>query len=172
MKRNNSYKNFHRQEYINPEKIFKAMSFLKNLDNPFYQSFSDPKEFKARCENQDPDGYQLLYGEEYGFGVDQVVIAAKKKQVRFISDENENWDEIMELREYLAAVEDERLLYEEMEYRSKDPIRKFQIDYDKSVCLYAKFPEAFHVEKEDQNLQLSVAPGEGKVPENILISKD
>ena len=47
-----------------------------------------------------------------------------------------------------------------------DPIRKFQFHYDQSVCLVDKFPEAALEANQVRNI--SFAPGEGKVPENIL----
>lgn len=50
-------------------------------------------------------------------------------------------------------------------------MRKFQIDYDHSVCLCDRFPEAFHNEAVtaiQSQQDLPFAPGEGKLPENIL----
>ena len=63
---------------------------------------------------------------------------------------------------------------DEAEYLEKDVIRKFQIDYDHSVCLSDKFAEAFHIEADtaiESQQHLSFAPGEGKLPENILSSE-
>ena len=59
---------------------------------------------------------------------------------------------------------------EEVVYKKKDVIRKHQFDYDASVCLVDKYPEA--AVTEDGCNQVSFAPGEGKVPENILNSKN
>ena len=60
------------------------------------------------------------------------------------------------------------------EYVKKDVIRKFQFDYDKSVCLVDKHPEAAvseEITSQEEN-QISFAPGEGKVPESILNSEN
>ena len=89
-----------------------------------------------------------------------------------MSDEESTWEEIIELRDYLLKLSSVTPHDEEMEYRTKDPKGKFQIDYDKSVCLSDKFPEAFHVENNLSLSDISVAPGEGKLPENILMTKD
>ena len=80
----------------------------------------------------------------------------------------------MELRVDINQLESDIAEKEDIEYRQFDPIRKYQIDYDKSVCLSEKYPEAFHLEKNSASVsgQLSVAPGEGKVPENILLSEN
>ena len=52
-------------------------------------------------------------------------------------------------------------------------IRKYQFDYDTSVCLVDKFPEAALPEPAGDNVnQIAFAPGEGKIPENILTTKN
>jgi hypothetical protein len=50
-----------------------------------------------------------------------------------------------------------------------DPIRKYQFNYDKSVCLTENYPEAAETENCHR---YSFAPGEGKIPENVLMTKD
>ena len=101
------------------------------------------------------------------------ISAKKQRSVLFVNDENATWDEIMELREYLLKVASETSESDEIEYRTKDPVRKFQIDYDKSLCLSEKFPEAFLLENQQPHVSdVSVAPGEGKIPENILMSEN
>ena len=74
---------------------------------------------------------------------------------------------MLDKSEYLEMIEYEQKETEDKEYRTLDPIRKFQIDYDQSIGLTEKFPEAFN-----DDPQLSVAPGEGKIPENILTSEN
>ena len=54
-----------------------------------------------------------------------------------------------------------------MEYRTKDPVRKQQFDYDQSTCMTRRFPEAI-----PDNDMMAFAPGEGKVPTNILKEED
>ena len=69
---------------------------------------------------------------------------------------------------YLANLNQETSLLEDIYYKQNDPIRKYQIDYDESVCLTEKFPEAFS----NENNQISVAPGEGSIPQSILTMKN
>ena len=78
----------------------------------------------------------------------------------------------MDLRDYILSLDEQIYETEELDYRQNDPIRKFQIDYDRSICLTEKFPEAFCKDKEDINMQYCVAPGEGKIPENILMCEN
>ena len=58
---------------------------------------------------------------------------------------------------------------EDIEYRSKDPVRKHQFDYDKTTCMTPRFPEDF---PGNQDTDLSFAPGEGKIPTSILSEED
>ena len=55
---------------------------------------------------------------------------------------------------------------EEDEYVKKDPVRKFQFNYNKTTCMTNKFPEA------DSGSALDFAPAEGKIPTSILKDKD
>ena len=175
LKRKQIYKNYHRQEFVNPDKLFRAIQFLKDSGNQFYQSFNNLSDFKKRCETEDPMGYELLFGkEDETHEVCSLTIKPKICSVFFV-DDNHNWEEIMELREYLKIIEQEVNEKEETEYRETDSIRKFQFDYDQSICLSQNFPEAFHLENTEnmvENSQISVAPGEGKIPENILNSEN
>ena len=58
---------------------------------------------------------------------------------------------------------------EDLEYRQKDVVRKHQFDYDMTTTMIPRFPEA-NLEK--QNKEISFAPGEGKIPTNILKEDD
>ena len=52
------------------------------------------------------------------------------------------------------------------EYIKRDPVARQQFDYDKNICFVNDLPE-IHV-----NTSLSVAPGEGYVPQYILQDPD
>ena len=176
LKRKQIYKNYHRQEFINPEKLFRAIKFLKDSGNPFYQSFKNLSDYKKMCESEDPSGFQLLFGEEIKTQeVNSFPIKTRRCSVLFVDDNDQNWEEIMELKDYTNMMERELDEKEEIDYREKDSIRKYQIDYDESICLAENFPEAFYLENKKDLVeidQISVAPGEGKVPENLLSSEN
>ena len=58
----------------------------------------------------------------------------------------------------------------ETEFLTKDTVRKYQLrDYNRSLCLSNMFPE---MSAPDYNNSVIVAPGEGKVPRNILHDDD
>ena len=165
LKRKLEYDNNHKKEFINPEKLYKSLEFLKRNGHPSYQFFSSINEYEFRCQKESSalQNYKRIHYAEDGI------------------------EKILELQEYLAALdslsiinsednidvrtilpEQDVELLDEIEYITMDPIRKFQFNYDKSVCLVDKFPEAAIPDNQVSNI--SFAPGEGKVPENILQS--
>ena len=155
LKRKLEYKNDHKKEYVNPSKIYKALDFLKLQGHPSYQFFDNIESYEERCQAEDPVGHNIVFYVENG--EEEIV----DLQDHFVKGED------LDVR-MLLSEEDKELL-DEIEYVKKDPIRKFQFDYDKSVCLVDKFPEAAI---SDNPKEVSFAPGEGKVPENILMTDD
>ena len=119
LKRKLDYKNTHQQAYIDPKKIYKALDFLKNKGHPEYQFYDD---YNIYVKKFNPLKLQSVDDSEVEFMIE---LADHIKKVEFA---NERGDEVF-------SDEDE-------EYVKKDTIRKFQFDYDTSVCLVDKFPEA------------------------------
>ena len=109
-KRRHSQKNSHLQAKVNPERIFKALEFLKACGNKHYQTATDREEYKKRCSQEDPDGYKILFG-----GIDK----SSKLEVIFYSDGSA--EPILELKSYLDMCEMQKL---EEEYCQKDTVCK------------------------------------------------
>ena len=63
LKRKMEYKNNHIQQIINPTNVYKFLNFLRDSGHPSYQFFNSRDSFEARCEEEDPSGYCLLYPE-------------------------------------------------------------------------------------------------------------
>ena len=84
----------------------------------------------------------------------------------------------MELEDYLAALAEKETKdfpnidtdKEAIDDKNKDPARRYQFEYDRTVCMIDKYPEAAVADDENKDC-LSFAPGEGKLPENILMTK-
>ena len=150
LKRKLDYKNTHQQAYIDTKKIYKALDFLKNKGHPEYQFYDDFNVYTKRCQ-------QL--------------------KLKYVSDTLV--ESVVEIDEFVKILKYEKeketagdVSDEEEEYVKNDVIRKFQFDYDISVCLVDKFPEAAAPDKvNSETNQISFAPGEGKIPENILTTK-
>ena len=134
LKRKIELKNNHKKQLVNPTKIFKWFKRLKESGNPYYEDVSPPEDFKKRCRDTDKEGHELIYGKE---------------------DEIEENLEICG-NDQMIEVEDALQIEEEEEDANKDPARKFNFTYDRSVCMMEKYPE------------ITIAPGEGQKPKGIL----
>ena len=59
---------------------------------------------------------------------------------------------------------------EEEEYIKKDSVKKWQFQYNQSTCFSNNYPEISYLEENSNNI--SIAPGEGKLPSNLLEEND
>ena len=151
LKRKLEYKNTHHQAYIDTQRVYKALDFLKINGHPEYQFFDDYHVYAKRCN---------------------------RLELQNVNDDHV--EPIIERDEFIKKYEYERnkeanveVSDEDEDFVKNDVIRKFQFDYDISVCLVEKFPEAAEPEQiTNENKQVSFAPGEGKIPENILSTKN
>ena len=67
-------------------------------------------------------------------------------------------------------IDTDQVEAEEEEYESKDSVKKWQFRYNRSTCFSNNYPE---INYQDESLShVSVAPGAGKTPSNILREKD
>ena len=156
------YKNTHQQAYIDPAKIYKALDFLKKSGHPDYAFYDDLNTYEGRCKSSDIE-VTVLNDSDVETIVEKDVYLKSLKLEQFGEPELTDGEE----------SEDEDSDEEEELYKKNDVIRKFQFDYNRSVCLVDKFPEAAVTEEAiDDTDQISFAPGEGKIPQNILSSKD
>ena len=60
--------------------------------------------------------------------------------------------------------DEEKDLKEEIDYITNDPVRKYQFDYNQSLCMANRYPE---IEIADPTKEIQIAPGEGKRPYDI-----
>ena len=137
LKRRLKYKNFHKQEYIDPQKIFQMLEYLRTAGHPYYQFYDDYNVFKRRCREESlkipKNDFKTLeitvkYSDDRE--IQPIIDLDKKKIVKTdnCQDDDEN-------------DENEEVMNEEEHYIANDPIRKFQFDHNGSTCLTNKFPE-------------------------------
>ena len=157
LKRKMTYKNNHKREFVDPNKIFKALEFLKACGHPGYKDFDSREEYLARCKNLDEDGYESVFGLEYE---DDDLLEDLKAENIVFGDNNVN-DEV------LGTDTDD--VDDEVYYKTNDPVAKFQFDYDRSTCMTEKFPEVSVNNQSEE--EYCFAPGEGKYPSDILMDK-
>ena len=154
LKRKKEFKNSHKSQLINTNRIFRVLSKLKENKHPYYQFYDDYDAYEQRCLQTDPDGYTMTHRN-----VDDEVLEEIEK-METSSNDGYVQDEFSELDERSLVDSSDEGSEKEADEISKDPVRKFHFNYDKSLCLADKYPE------------ISVAPGEGQKPTNILSEKD
>ena len=164
LKRKMEYNNYHKKQYVDTEKMFKALNFLKENKHPGYLFYDGINEYENRCKETDPKGFDLIF--VYEDGIEKIVDIEEYLENLAKKDEDLKIEKKKDLNESVDKLK------EEQEDKDKDPARKFQFDYDKSVCMVDKFPEAAVKEVSEDSKGLAFAPGEGKIPENILMTEN
>ena len=171
LKRRLMYKQTHKTQYVSVPKVLKALETLKKLGNKYYQFVPDFDDFKKKCKDTDTEGFSLLFQDEKeneeleGVYNDNTLL-----------DNNQDISEVQEIVKISSEIEScqtqdsDQSDKEEEEYRRKDFVKKWQFEYNRSTCFSNNYPEINY--KEDTSAQLSVAPGEGKLPTNILEEVD
>ena len=173
LKRKLKYKNYHRHEYIDPKKIFKTLEYLQKSGHPYYQFFDNKEAYRKRCELE----YRKVHHNLASRSSDKIVcVQYVNDDVRMIMDLKTKTYKVSEDSMKNADTEINGPNYdEEEEYVRNDPVRQFQFDHNISTCLTNKFPEMLANDdgKEyEEPDNLSFAPGEGNIPQNILMDED
>ena len=136
------------------------------MGHPSYKFYDDWNTYRKRCTDEDPGGAKLVFPKPEEDIIDLELYIDRLRDMDD-ADNISNKDDIGDLEsKKLEIEEEERHDKEEEEYIKKDPIRKYQYDYNKTTCMTNKFPEA------NYESSLSFAPAEGKVPTNILKDDD
>ena len=113
LKRKKEFKNTHKQQLINPGRIFRFLDKVKAAGNKFYTDINTFETYQKKCRKDDKEGFKLVFG-----------------------DEDDDSDEDQDMPDELT---DEFL--ENKNYEEKDPVRKHQMVYDKAVVMTDKYPE-------------------------------
>ena len=161
LKRKKEYKNTHKHQLVDPNKLFKMLDKLKNNKNPYYQFFDNVSDFENRCKKSDPSGYEVIFNANYDIIEDLEDIPndsgnSSKKGSTHVADMDEGYT-----RE--NCLEDD-----EAEQLMKDPVKKYQFKYNESLCMTDKYPEI----SVNTRGSVDVAPGEGQVPKDIMADDD
>ena len=167
LKRKLEYDNYHKKEYVNPTKIFTALDFLKKNNHPSYLFCDNLDEYERRCEQDDPTGHNLVF--VYEDGIEKIVDIDEYLEKLKVNPECK--DKSKNIQIDIDKPDPSEI--DEIDCIQNDPTRKFQFEYDKSVCMVDKYPEAAADDGQTKEINnMSFAPGEGKVPENILMTKN
>ena len=178
-KRKLEYKNSHiRGQLVDPRKLYKMLDHLKASGNPYYQFYDDINQFSERLEEERRLHISMQNeGEEEIVDLEDQKNAQKDESQKKASKEksqknaqNEESQKNAQNEESPKNDESEDDEEEEREYREKDVVKKHQADvYGKSFMLADNYPEMEHG---DEYNAVTVAPGEGEKPRNVLLDKD
>ena len=146
LKRKLKFKNSHKKQLVNPDRMCRLLAKLNASGNPHYSNVDTPDQYKARCEAEDESGYDLLYGDD----PDELLEALE--ELSQLPPDNMVTDEVL-------PNGDENGTEDDVEARENHPLQKDQCEYDQITFLTDKSPE------------ISVAPGEGGTPKSILTDK-
>ena len=179
LKRKLEYKNTHKQQLVDPKKIVKMLELLKTSKNPYYKSHDNIDSFEDRCKEKDPEGYDVIFPNEDQLEEDMDIMPKRDnhklndeilKRLHTNLDSDDDEDELdSDDDDEQDSDDDNDELKDEVEYLTKDPVRKYQFTYNKSLCMANKYPE---IEADDPTKDIEIAPGEGKRPNDIMREKD
>ena len=158
LKRKKEYKNTHKHQLVDPEKLFRMLSKLKKSKNPHYKFYDDYNVYQGRCKTADPVGYEVLFNQDYDDIQDLADVA------RMDDGEMQNSEEFTNNKEDHENEAEK----DETELVSKDPIKKYQFKYNESLCMTDKYPEI----SVKTHTSINIAPGEGQVPKDIMTDED
>ena len=63
LKRKKEYKNVHKSQLINTDRMFRVLKKLNENNHPYYKFYDDQSAYEHRCFQTDPDGYKLTHGD-------------------------------------------------------------------------------------------------------------
>ena len=129
LKRKLEYKTTHLTQMIDTNKIFRYLDYLRKMGHPGYKFFDDRNTYEKRCLTEDAKGALLVFPEEENEIVDLDMYKEELARLDGAKTDEPNSDnhEVYEI--------------EEEEYVTKDPVRKYQYEYNRTTCMTNKFPE-------------------------------
>ena len=142
---------------INPDKLFRMLDKLRRSKNPHYKFYDEYHEYKTRCRTTDPPGYNIVFNEDTD-DLQEIIDIMDETQVREVADEIVT----DELEANTGDIEDDEnnAEKEEIEFLTKDPVKKYQFKYNESLCMTDKYPE---ISVDNTELSVSLAQGEGQI---------
>ena len=166
LKRKQSMKNIHLQEYININKIYRALHLLKTFGHKYYQFDVDNEEdYRERCLRDNNEGFETLYRDSTGSCSNDDKDVEIDTNVSNTDDHSKECDvdnddvEIVKPEKSKAEVIQDEIVERENEeehYLKNDAVGKFIFEYNKTTCMSSDVPEIGI-----PDAPITIAPGEG-----------
>ena len=79
-KRRIGQRNAHLQAKVDPNRIFNALEFLRKCGNKYYMNTQSRDEYENRCQNEDPVGFNVIFGKDTVPETEEEVKSCEKEQ--------------------------------------------------------------------------------------------
>ena len=153
-------------QFISVPKILKALQTLKTLGHPYYQFIKIGDDFVDNLKDNDIEGFNFLYPEDE---IDNHSDRSKDSLKGLKETDINGLEQCKDKKDSLDDNLDDSDR-DEHEYQKNDVVKKWQFNYNQSTCFSHNYPEIDY--REDNSTRISIAPGEGKYPSNILNEQD
>ena len=172
-KRKVLYKNTHKSQLVDVNRIFDALEYLVQ-HNPLYKDSSIDRDFINRCQTEDTSGHEAFIADNDDENMN-------RDENEILNDPNGELGRTIEAEEQLSDSDNEPSAIEREDedynnFATTDPIRRFQFDYDEHVALSNDNPAAaldgHTLTKTGEHNVLSVAPGEGQIATSVLTERE
>ena len=70
LKRKMQYNNFHKKQYVDKDRIFRALEFLRKNKHPGYEFYDHLDVYELRCQEEDSEGFEFVF--VYDDGIPQI----------------------------------------------------------------------------------------------------
>lgn len=175
LKRKKSMKNTHREQYVDAEKMFRALKTFQALGNPYYQGIANTiEDYYSRCQNTDPDNlFGTFHCHENPTDSDDGNDGNPNADANANDDDPSNSENATSSTKKADDTDDE-----EERYITQDAVQKQKFHVNRPTVMVNDYPEV-DIRQDQQNWNdtdestngnnsIVIAPGEGKIPSNIL----
>ena len=174
LKRKQAMKNVHLQEYINVNKIYRALHLLKTLGHKYYQFDVDNEEgYRERCLRDNKEGFETdsdgdstnsCSNDDKDVEIDTNVSNSDNHSIECDVDDDKV-ENIKPEKSRAELIQDEIKEREDQEehYLKNDATGKFMFEYNRTTCMSEDLPEIGI-----QDTPITISPGEGKISNFIM----
>ena len=160
LKRKKQYQGHEKSELARPEKLFKVLKKLKEMNHPYYQCYDTEDQYEARRREIEERKTRMLREDD----IEETMSPRAMEDINDeLTDEVLEGDNKDDLEEELAKEEEDL---------KNDPVRRQHFNYNANSVLINGHPEIMLDGDGNQVADLNFAPAEGKVPENFLDQLD
>ena len=152
LKRKKAYKSYHLHASVSPEKLVEALHYLRDAGHPGYQQITIAED------------YQISFN---GLNIDLNITNDDQPQVNDQDKLELPGDVTMESSDTGSNNEEKS---EDSDDNQLPSVKKTQSEVTQSTMMTNSFPEALCHTK--SNGSVPVAPGEGRIPTNLMREKD